>query len=141
MTNEQLQEEIARLKNERYRLRSALGYIVGLFHDSEHEAKTVAQRALASAAIEPTVSPAEAFARLREAGGEVLDGTDALAAAEAEVGRCPTCSRWLEQRCSVCGPVENRLAEPTVRRSGLCIECGNDSAVLCSPCATASDNR
>jgi hypothetical protein len=31
---------------------------------------------------------------------------------EPEAGRCPTCSRWLEQRCPVCGPVENRPPEP-----------------------------
>jgi hypothetical protein len=31
---------------------------------------------------------------------------------EPEVGRCPTCSRWLEQRCPVCGPSENRQAQP-----------------------------
>lgn len=43
-------DEIERLRKERYRLRSALGAIIGLFHDSDHEAKNIARRVLDSTA-------------------------------------------------------------------------------------------
>lgn len=35
-------------------------------------------------------------------------------AAEPDAGRCPTCSRYLETKCPVCGPVESS-AEPKAR--------------------------
>jgi hypothetical protein len=40
--------ELEALRKERYRLRSALGAIIGLFHDQEHEAKNIARRVLGS---------------------------------------------------------------------------------------------
>lgn len=45
--------ELEALRIERYRLRSALGAIIGLFHDSDHEAKNIARRVLDSSAVEP----------------------------------------------------------------------------------------
>lgn len=36
---------------------------------------------------------------------------------EPTPGRCPTCSRWLEMRCAVCGPVESS-DEPNDNQAG-----------------------
>lgn len=42
--------ELEALRTERYRLRSGLGAIIGLFYDQDHEAKNIARRVLDSAA-------------------------------------------------------------------------------------------
>ena len=90
-------------------------------------------------------------------GNELVQPVVIRDAAEPEAGRCPTCSRWLEQRCPACGPVET--AEPPASRSVqrrvaamkgepaptfgpkeklICGKCGwhseSDTALFCSHC-------
>lgn len=49
---------------------------------------------------------------------------------EPTPGRCPTCSRWLEMRCAVCGPVESS-DEPTAKHCGYCGQSAQEARIGC----------
>lgn len=150
MTNEQLQDEITRLKNERYRLRSALGYIVGLFHDSEHEAKAVAQRALADAAVEPTPPRQRASTECVTCGKPLSPfwsfGECAECQSRAPVRAPLVCSNcdgtgWFSEEekeaCDECADGEQRYFETHGHYPG----CGVYEGTQRGPCSCSTENR